>query len=313
MLYVFRNFDSSLSGGGMKMFRSTNKLSTPRLIIGALTAAAALVAGASTSQAALTHRYSFTTDASDSIGGANGTLMNSATVSGGQLQFNNPNQSLGGAGNPDPNGYLVIPANILPSSGSATIEQWFTFTVSGFFTEAYTFTDADPNGAPGATTGQYLMHNISFPSDLTVNGGSRIVETISGTSGETNAFAAQGRPDAGFLDGGGTYMAATVIDASAGTLSYYLNGVLQNTVADPIPLSSFAFTNAYLGRSAFTNDNATSGSVDEFRIYNDAQSANQITADFAAGPNTVVGTPEPASLALLAVGGLTLLNRRRRA
>ena len=74
-------------------------------------------------------------------------------------------------------------------------------------------------------------------------------------------------------------MSATVIDGSAGTLSYYLYdlsqggvGGLQQTITS-IPLSSYLFTNAYLGRSAFAGDNSTNGSIDEFRIYNNAQSA----------------------------------------
>ncbi len=82
-------------------------------------------------------------------------------------------------------------------------------------------------------------------------------------------------------------MATTVIDGTAGTLSYYLNGVLQSTVANPIPLSAFNYTAAYLGRSAFIADNATSGSIDEFRIYNNPQRKplSAVAADQAAGPN----------------------------
>src|SRR5271169_5567348 len=90
----------------------------------------ALVACTFTARADLTHRYSFTTDASDSVGNANGTLVNAATVSGGQLQLNNPNFSGSTSGQPDPHGYLSLPPSILPSSGSATIEEWFTFTGS---------------------------------------------------------------------------------------------------------------------------------------------------------------------------------------
>src|SRR4029077_19394329 len=119
---------------------------------------------ASTAFGDITHRYTFTTDASDSVGLANGTLKTVATVSGGKLQMNNP-------AFPDtsqPRGYLSLPPSILPSSGSATIEEWFTFGGSGFFTEAYTFTNhndtgAGPTNPPGANVGQYLMHAISAP------------------------------------------------------------------------------------------------------------------------------------------------------
>jgi PEP-CTERM motif len=108
-------------------------------------------------------------------------------------------------------------------------------------------------------------------------------------------------------------MAATVIDGAAGTLSYYLfrvsDGVggLQQTIT-AIPLGSYHFTDAFLGRSAFSADNWTSGSVDEFRIYNEARSGASILGDFNAGPNSV---PEPGSLTLLGSGVLAFFLRRR--
>ena len=92
-------------------------------------------------------------------------------------------------------------------------------------------------------------------------------------------------------------------------MTYYLYrtsdglGGLQQTIP-AVPLSSYSFTNAYLGRSAFAGDNSTSGSVDEFRIYANAESAAQVAADEAAGPNTLV--PEPSTLALAALGLLSL-------
>ncbi len=279
---------------------------------------------APSAQADLTHRYSFTTDATDSVGGANGTLVNSATVSGGQLQLNNPNFSASTSGQTDPHGYLTLPANILPSSGSATIEEWYTFTGSGFFTESYTFSNGTDAAPPFG--GQYLMGTISAPQPATPpggpnTGGSHIVESINGFNPgpETDAFGTTpniGAAGGGYQDDGETFMAATVIDGAAGTLSYYLFDVsaggvggLQQTVTG-IPLSSFNFTNAYLGRSAFSGDDATSGSIDEFRVYNNAQSGSQVAADFAAGPNVVV-VPEPVSMSLMAVGALGLLRRRR--
>ncbi len=88
-------------------------------------------------------------------------------------------------------------------------------------------------------------------------------------------------------------------------------GGLQQTIP-AIALSSYNFTNAYLGRSAFVGDNSTSGSVDEFRIYNNAQSATAIAADAAAGPTVVLPVPEPISMSFLALGALGLLSRRPR-
>jgi PEP-CTERM motif len=286
------------------------------------------------SQAALTHRYSFTTDASDSVGALDGTLRSIATVSGGQLQFNNPDFSPASFAG----GYLSLPPSILPASGSVTIEQWGTYRGSGFFTEAYTFTDHNydfvnpPTNPPGPNSGQYLMHAVSAPQPASPpggpgTGGSHIAQAASGFAGsltpppgpETDAFgttAGIGAGGGGYLDDNTTYMTATVIDAGAGTLSYHIfrvsDGVggLQQTIP-AIPLASYTFTNAYLGKSAFPADNWLSGSVDEFRIYSDARSTAQIAADFRAGPNQLV--PEPASLGLAGLGiwGLVVAARRR--
>src|SRR5580698_7888384 len=91
---------------------------------GVMASAMALVACAFTAKADLTHEYSFNNGtADDSIGGANGTLVGTTdggpTISGGQLQLNNPNFS--GPGSQE--NYLSLPPAILPSSGSATIEE----------------------------------------------------------------------------------------------------------------------------------------------------------------------------------------------
>ncbi len=309
-----------------------------------LVTAIAVSAVCALSRADLIHRYSFATDAAvggsaldtGSVGGADGMLRNVATVSGGQLQFNNPNFSPASFAG----GYLALPPSILPSSGSVTIEQWGTYNGSGFFTEAYAFTDhANDLGSPevvsnppGANVGQYLLHAVSAPQPnplptppgggppVANTGGSHVAQTTMGYAGgpETDAYGTTPGIGAGggggYLDDGGTYMTATVIDGDAGTLSYYLYrvsdglGGLQQTIA-AVPLSSYSFTNAYLGRSPFLADNWLSGSVDEFRIFSDARSANQIAADFGAGPNAVV--PEPATLTLV-FGALSLLVAARR-
>jgi len=299
-----------------------------------MVAAIAAAVGATTAQATLIHRYDFATDASDSVGGSNGTLRGRATVSGGNLRLNNPDFSPASDVN---GGYLSLSPSILPASGSVTIQQWFNFTGSGFFTEAYTFTNHGndfvnpPSNPPNANNGQYLMHVISNPQPAVPpggpnTGGSRVSQALSGyqgsltppPGGETFAFETTpglGAGGGGYLDNGVPYMATTVIDGTAGTISYYVYrlsdgaGGLQQTVP-ATPLSSYSFTNAYLGRSAFLGDNWTSGAVDEFRIFSEARSAGQIAADFRAGPNVIV--PEPAALTLVACAmGLLLAARRR--
>src|SRR5689334_16732069 len=73
---------------------------------------------------ALTHRYSFNDgSANDSVGHINGTLMNGATVSGGQLVFDPAVNN--GSASPSTGQYVNLPSNIL-FTHSFTIEAWAT-------------------------------------------------------------------------------------------------------------------------------------------------------------------------------------------
>jgi hypothetical protein len=285
---------------------------------------------ASSASAQLIHRYSFTTDGSDSVGGPTFNLTsvnnNAQPITfTGQANLNNPNFS--GPGVTENYLWYQNSPSILPAGNSMTVEQWFTFTGSGFFTESYAFSNnQEDNNPPGQTNGQYLMQAISAPQPASPpgganTGGSHIAQALNGYQGgsETDAFETTpgiGAGGGGYLDNGDTYMMATVVDGNAGTLSYYLYditqggvGGLQQTIPG-VPLSSYSFTDLYLGRSPFLADNATSGSIDEFRISADAQNAGQIAADEAAGPDTLV--PEPSSIVLTALGLLGLMAARSR-
>jgi hypothetical protein len=74
-------------------------------------------------QASLTHKYNFNDGtANDYVGGANGVLMNGATVSGGKLVLANN----GTNANPATGQYVSLPANILKTL-NFTVECWFTW------------------------------------------------------------------------------------------------------------------------------------------------------------------------------------------
>ena len=60
-----------------------------------------------------THRYSFTSDANDSIGTAHGTLLGNATITDRNLVLNGTN------------GCVQLPANLFTNSRSLTLEIWF--------------------------------------------------------------------------------------------------------------------------------------------------------------------------------------------
>ena len=134
-----------------------------------LLAAATLAACSTFANAALTHRYSFTTDASDSVGGANGTLVNGASITGGQVNLangGNPGFPSNGTGTTQPQ-YVSLPADLLPNSGSASIDVFQTISGSGFYTETFYFANTTNSvQAPAGSRvspAQFLMGVNSRP------------------------------------------------------------------------------------------------------------------------------------------------------
>src|SRR5687767_12833769 len=93
-------------------------MNTDRIPLKGFLPAAALLLFATTSHAALVHRWSFD-DGSDSVGGATASLVGGASFAGGQLELP------GGA--PRTN-YAEAPgiSSTLSANPSVTVEAWFT-------------------------------------------------------------------------------------------------------------------------------------------------------------------------------------------
>jgi hypothetical protein len=84
---------------------------------------------------------------------------------------------------------------------------------------------------------------------------------------------------------------AVVVNAQTRSLILYLNGA-QDGQGTPIgALSAINDVNNWLGRSQFGADGDFDGSIHEFRIYDAALSAAQITASFNAGPDPAFLAP----------------------
>jgi hypothetical protein len=131
--------------------------SLPRLILPlALSLACAVVAPSHLSAASLIHRYSFSTNADDSIGGANGTLQGGATISGGAVVLDGSS------------GYVYLPNDILAALNSVTIEAWLTDNYSVTRSRIFDFGNS--------TAGE------DVPANGTFNSGRR------GTGGRTTSF-----------------------------------------------------------------------------------------------------------------------------
>ncbi|HEY3862264.1 MAG TPA: LamG-like jellyroll fold domain-containing protein [Verrucomicrobiae bacterium] len=213
----------------------------------------------------LAHRYSFTSDASDSIGGANGTLPKGGTFNGGQLAFSSATQQ-----------YLSLPGGILSGYTAATIDMWATIQ-TGTPTFCYLFCIGDTDASSAGYDYVFLNPNLAR---ITISAADP------GYNGEQGG-------DFGTLAGANHMHITSVFDCPNGVLSVYTNGVLAgsfNGITDPLSVVGTQF--AYIGRSLY-NDSFFNWSIDELRIYNGALSALQVEASDTGGPsqtNLGVGT-----------------------
>ncbi len=289
---------------------------------GTATFTAAVGAFTSTNSASITvspvvpnliHRYSFTSDASDSVGTANGALNGTATVSGGQLVLDGTQGSS-----------VTLPAGILSGLDEVTIEAWATFpSTNAPYANLFAFGNQDitPDGENYIT---FSPHTGASPPTFQANFG----QGDPGSSGERDAIAT------GTLDYETNMQIVAVFHPLAGYEAVYTNGVLAasismfNTLIDPVANAGPTYTNIntgvpggsilaytlgadpinYIGESLYGSDPGLLANIDEFRIYSTALTPAQIAADDALGPNQLIGTSTNVSVSASVSGGNLVLS-----
>ncbi len=280
--------------------------STLTAMVGAFNTTNSIVINVSAAGGTLMHRYSFTSDTSDSVGTANGTLSGDAAISGGQLALS------GNVGSS-----MVLPAGILSNLDEVTIEIWASFpSTINAFANLCAFGTSD---------------TVAFD---TFNGdGENYITFCPHTGGSTmQANFGQGTPgfdgerDAvmpGIMDGQTNVQITVVFHPMAGYEAFYTNGVqvatvsMLNNLIDPAAFqgpayknhSALAYTlgadpNNYIGQSLYTGDPGLLANVDEVRIYSGALTQAQIAADFALGPNVL---PSNAPMLFVSTSGKNLV------
>ena len=232
---------------------------------------AALAITVTLQPAVVAHRYSFngapgTTVITDSVGGANGTLINgsaTATLTGsGQLNLD---------GNPS-SAWVSLPAGIVSALTNATFETWVINNDSNpNWAELWTF--GTNNGASGVNYAAFIPNNpassqarfdfhgiINAPTSLPIS--NSVCVTV-------------------------TY------NYSAQTASIFMGGRKVASGTYTTPLFTLPDVDNYLGQSQFygNGDPYFNGVFDEFRIYNGVESDLQIAIDAATGPDTIVSNP----------------------
>jgi len=216
--------------------------------------------------ATLTHRYSFTSDASDSIGGANGSLQGAATISSGALQLT--------GGNAD---YLQLPAGMLTNYNAVTVDSWATLAAGNNWARLWEFTDLSDGVqqefffAPGWNPNppNANVYNLGAPRGAGITTPTPIVNQT-------------------------VHITCTYGD---GWMQVYTNAVLMGSVANVVaPANTAGQDSSTIGHSPF-NDPGINGSMDEFRIYRGRLSAEEITASDILGPTQLLTTTATLSAA----------------
>jgi hypothetical protein len=188
------------------------------------------------SNATLIHSYEFNSNANDSVGSANGTLIGGATVSGGVLHLDGVS------------GYVQFASQIVPTSGSysvilsaletAPVANYVELISQGF------------SGGPGFYIGHDPSGNIRV-SDSWVNTGVPFPP-----AGTFNTFV-------------------LTVDAVAGDSKLYIDGTLVATLGIAISTTSGG-DDTIFGRQFDPYAEYFGGELDNIRIYDTALTASEV-------------------------------------
>jgi hypothetical protein len=207
---------------------------------------------------ALAHRYSFTSNAADSVGMAHGGLIGNALVTNSTLQLP------GEVGS-----YVNLPGGLATGSSAMTVEFWASFGGNGNWARVFDF--GNMNGNNG--------QNYVFYSPRSGLGGQRLEMS---TAVRTSTFDLPGTLD------NRTVHVTCIFDPANSYWAIYTNGVLQSAQTATLPpFSGVSSGWAFIGRSLFASDAWLNASIDEFRIYDGRLSPGEIASSFAAGPDAL--------------------------
>lgn len=279
----------------------------------------AMLVLAAAADAELLHRYSFTSDISDSVGTAHGTVVDAGTT---------PNFSFGdgmldlsantgeGSNGITEDAYVDLPNGIVSaaaaagSSGAVSFEFWATVSEHHTWQRFADFGTSN-NGEDTSASGADSQYILIAASSGRFSDGLEITNHPASNAAEPNV----GVP--GPLPTGVEHHVVAVFDHNDttagpnGTETLYLDGqrVGSNQLDPGFDSTSPIDNNNWLGRSQW-NDPVFDGSYNEFRIYGQALDAGHVKSAFVFGPDRLV--PEPTTAALVTVMGGMLLSLTRR-
>jgi hypothetical protein len=266
------------TGGRLTAAAPGSATITAAYVSGGQTNTSAKVVSVLSVPATLIHRYSFdddfSTTAVDSIRGSNGIVQLSGIQSGGNVMLDGQGLS-----------YVDLPAGMISTNTIAndavTFETWVTF--------------------PGANAD--WVNLFAFGNTVSGAGGNYIFFTPHSGLGDYRFIASSTQPGwsgngeqgaivPGNLDFRTNIHIACVMNFGRDLAAIYVNGALVGYNANfARELSQIINNYSYLGKSTY-DDPLCVVTIDEFRIYDGALSAQQIVAAYQAfGPNATNNSP----------------------
>ncbi|HWY29583.1 MAG TPA: LamG-like jellyroll fold domain-containing protein [Candidatus Acidoferrum sp.] len=229
----------------------------------------------------LLHRYSFVSDASDSVGGANGTIVapnggGTATINHGLILPGSTTPAFGYSG------YVSLPGGLLTATTNLTVECWVKQNQGNTWAEIWDF----------GNNGSQNFGLIPYPS----NNGNNMEVAFTPNGGEQDLQSA-----VSFPNGPEQYVCVTY-NASSLAGNLYTNG----TLVASLTLPNITYTPGTIGGTGGTTENMLgndvygddqfSGTIYEFRIWNGVVSPLYLAVSAAAGPGVVATNLTPLSL-----------------
>ena len=230
-----------------------------------------LVCVSTTFASSPTHRYSFDSNADDSIGVAHGTLLGNAVITNGAVALDGTN------------GCVQLPNDMFTNYQSLSFEIWVALDMAVSGTCLYEF-DA---GSASVITYQLGSGYLAYYTAPLF--GTRSVSSPALNAGRTNHVV-------------------WTQDQASHIARIYTNGVLatQNSANFTLtPQSVGSTTNNYIGARS-TNDSVVNGRYLEFRVYSNALTAFEVSLADQAGANHLPDDPERIRLVappIVSLGG----------
>jgi hypothetical protein len=227
-------------------------------------------------RAGLIHCYTFNNGGKDAVGDVHANLKGEAKVENGKLVLNNGEKL-----STDPSlAYVEFASSPLPKQGSVTLMIWFTATDTVPYARLLNFSDQE------AGEGRSFIYLTPRNADDQTRAG-----ITPGTVDERIPI------DADRLDDGKPHMVTIVIDGATRKMHLYVDGKAPSTPVDlgTASLDKVKPVQNWIGRSSFEQDGGLTATIDEFRVYDHALTAEEIAAAHKAGPDaSPAPTTQPA-------------------